>query len=340
MFARLATTASLAACSLISSGPAVHANTDSTYEVFQDPHFQNGLILLDPALGKLVPYGNTPALNEGAEPAWKLAQWSSNHPIDASKYTILDDGAISYVNPGKTLIMGKVGTENADLTMSVEGLVEYKDLGRTARKEGEAWPHILVEQSIENVPRLPELSALKFSVEAKLNSVKHLKTPDYNPNLHSAIFLCYMTVQDVNPDSASFNQCVWFCIPIYDDRHRVPPEYMAKDVGKSDATGMFIYTLPGSEYTKDSAHDKRWIKLERDILPLILDSLKMAWDRGYLQGNRDLADYSIKTFAIGWETPGTFNAEAQIRNLSLKATRAESPVTAQQAQQTPSPNPQ
>jgi hypothetical protein len=304
--------------------------SDTTFEVFKDPHFQNGLILLDPALGKLVPYGKTRAIDDKAEPAWKLAQWSSNYPIEESKFTMLEDGAISYVNPGKTVIMGLVDTENADLTMGVKGLVEYKDWGRTARKEGEAWPHILVEQSIENVPRLPELSSLVFSVDARLKSVKHLKTPDYNVNLHSAIFLCYMTVQDVNPESASFNQCVWFCIPIYDDRHRVPPEYMAKDVGKSDATGMFIYTLPGSVYTKDSAHDKKWIRLEKDILPLIYDSLKMAWDRGYLKGNRQFSDYSIKTFAIGWEIPGTFNAEAQIKNLSLKATRAPLATTAQQ----------
>jgi hypothetical protein len=316
--------AALSALVLPYSVLATEPSGESSFEVFQDPHFQNGLILLDPALGKLVPYGKTKALNDSAEPSWKLAQWSSNFPLDESKYTTLPDGAISYVNQGKTVIMGPEKSDNADLTMGVTGLVEYESLGKNAaRKEGEAWPHILVEQSIENIPRLPELQSLTFRVEAKLKSVNHLKTPDYSVNLHSAIFLCYMTVQDVNPESASYNQCVWFCIPIYDDRHRVPPEYMAKDVGKSDATGMFIYTLPGSVYTKDSAHDKKWITLEKDLLPLIYDSIKMAWDRGYLKGNRQLSDYSIKTFAIGWEIPGTFDAEAQIRNLSLKATTSK-----------------
>ena len=296
-----------------------------TYEVFKDPHFQDGFILLDPGLGKLTPYGKTPALTKEGVPSWNLAQWSSLYPLKESENTVKPDGAISYVNEGKSVVLGPVGSASADLTLGVKGKVEYAGHGKTARKEGEAWPHLLIQQAFDDFPAITELASLEFSIEAKLNEVQKLETSDYNPNLHSAIFLGYFTLQDTNPASASYNQCVWFCIPVYDDRHRVPPEYMATDAGKSDATGMFIYTLSGSVYTPDSAHDGKWITLRKDLLPLFRDALKMAWERGYLKGNRDFSDYRITTFALGWEIPGTFDAEAQIRNLSLKATRSEKP---------------
>jgi hypothetical protein len=56
-----------------------------------------------------------------------------------------------------------------------------------------------------------------------------------------------------------------------------------------------------------------------DLVPIIGDALRAAWDRGFLLGSRDLADYRLGGITVGWEVPGTFAAAVQIRNLSLAA---------------------
>ena len=40
---------------------------------------------------------------------------------------------------------------------------------------------------------------------------------------------------------------------------------------------------------------------------------------GLLKDSKDLADYHISGMKIGWEVPGLFDVEMQVRNLSLMA---------------------
>ena len=39
-----------------------------------------------------------------------------------------------------------------------------------------------------------------------------------------------------------------------------------------------------------------------------------AWDRGCLTDSHDLGDYRLGGISVGWEVPGTFTAEVQVRN--------------------------
>jgi hypothetical protein len=39
-----------------------------------------------------------------------------------------------------------------------------------------------------------------------------------------------------------------------------------------------------------------------------------------MAGSRDVADYRVTGIVIGWEVPGIFDVELQLRNLSLRAT--------------------
>ena len=47
--------------------------------------------------------------------------------------------------------------------------------------------------------------------------------------------------------------------------------------------------------------------------------LEHARAKGFIEGSKDLADYRPLGIFIGWEVPGVFDVELQIRNLSLKA---------------------
>ena len=56
------------------------------------------------------------------------------------------------------------------------------------------------------------------------------------------------------------------------------------------------------------------------------EALATGWQRGFLTESKSLADYRIGEMNRGWEVPGRFDVELQVRNLSLQVTpKANSP---------------
>ena len=53
--------------------------------------------------------------------------------------------------------------------------------------------------------------------------------------------------------------------------------------------------------------------------------------RDHLTDSKNLADYRIAGMNLGWELPGTFNVEIQLKDLSLKALTQNGPRSAQPA---------
>ncbi len=47
-------------------------------------------------------------------------------------------------------------------------------------------------------------------------------------------------------------------------------------------------------------------------------ALETAWKRGFLTGSRGFADDRITGMNLGWEVPGLFDVEMQVRDLSLE----------------------
>lgn len=285
----------------------------SPRELIRDPHFQRGFIVLDPKPGQRVPYGLLPGLDRNNQPVWDLAQWSSKHPLQLEPPPSLSGGTLCYSNAAKIITIGRPGSNDADLTLTVNASAEY---GQRARKDGEPWVHLLVQQQIEQPPALAELSAARMHVEAQLRSSKTIDTPDYSPSRHAAQFQIFFSVQNLNRSSPGFGQYLWFGIPLYDDRDRFPKAHQAQDTG---GTSMFIFTPAGDVYTQQSAHDQTWVVIDKDLLPLMREGLELAWQRGFLKDSRALADYRIAGMNLGWELPGLFDVEMQVRNLSLKA---------------------
>jgi hypothetical protein len=74
------------------------------------------------------------------------------------------------------------------------------------------------------------------------------------------------------------------------------------------------------EFTTDSTHDGVWVTFVQGVLPLMCEGLAAGWQRGFLPSSRELADYRVTGVFIGWEVPGIFDVELQLRNLSLRAT--------------------
>jgi hypothetical protein len=293
--------------------PRQTASAPLGHELVRDPHFRNGFHLLAPEQGKRVVYADL-AGPGSSNAVWDLGQWASRFPLQAGE-VLSSHGAWTCSNSAKHVVVGLPGSPAAGLALAVRGSAEY---GAQARKSpAEPWVHLLVQQDFEEQPSLTALGALNFHLEARLKQSILANTNGYTPALHAAQFTVYLTVANRNPQAAGYGECFWFGIPIYDDRHRLVPDYEAQDFG---ATRLFIFT-PGTEnFTSRSTHDHDWVVFDKDLLPLIRQGLQHAWARKFIVGSRDFADYRPLGIFIGWEVPGIFDVEMQMRNLSLKAT--------------------
>ena len=291
-------------------------------ELVRDSHFHGGFVLLEPAPGKAVPYGLLPGTDPAEPNAWRLAQWSTKHRLEPGSPVTLPGGAVRFGNVAKSLTLGRAGSSDADITFAMEGSAEY---GTRARKQNEPWVHLLVEQGFTDPPAIQDISSARLRISAKLlRSVLH-RTPDYSPGIHAAHIQLFLTIQNLNTKSPGYGDFLWFGVPLYDDRERIPSPCMILD----DFTRKFIYTPDAGVFTSESTHDKQWVTIDRDILPIILHGLRTAWQHGYLAASHDLADYRIAGVNLGWEVPGIFDVAAQVRDLSLEVTPGTPPLPEQ-----------
>jgi hypothetical protein len=286
-------------------------STAAERELIRDSHFQAGFFLLEPKPGKRVVYGELAGLVT-AKPVWDLAQWSSRFPLQPGE-RLASSEALVCSNNAKRIVVGIVGSSAGDLSLAVHAGAEYP---RPRKSAGEPWVHLLVQQDLENPPALSELRALSFHLEARLKRSELVNTNGYSPSLHAAQHFVYLTIANRNPKAAGYGECFWFGIPVYDDRHRVVPAYEAQDFGE---TRLFIFTPASDTFARRSTHAQEWVALERDLLPLMRQGLEHARTKGFIRGSQEPADYRPLGIFIGWEVPGIFDVDLQIRNLSLKA---------------------
>ncbi|HUR45552.1 MAG TPA: hypothetical protein VMZ27_06680 [Candidatus Saccharimonadales bacterium] len=276
------------------------------HELIKDPRFRSGFILWEPAPGKHIRYGELKGLDSSSTPIWGLSQWSSKSPLNPAA-AVRSEGLLICSNSAKGITI----REGSWFSMFVNSAVEYGGHARTAQ---EPWVHLLVEQEFESPAALSKLTSAVLNVEARLVHSRSLHHGDYSPDVHAAQFQIFFTIQNRRRGSKGFGDLLWFGIPIYDNRHRFPAEFKARDFG---GTSKFIFTPGGRVFTSDSAQDGGIVRIHKDLLPLFKESLQTAWERGFLKDSKDIADYYIGGMNMGWEVPGLFDVDLQVRNLSL-----------------------
>ena len=214
------------------------------------------------------------------------------------------------------MLVGAEDSDNRDLILEIRAGCEY---GNRARKHGESWPHLLVEQQACEVYSLEKLTRLDFELGIKrLYCENRMATDACNPSLHAAQFQMFLVVSNINKSSKDSGDYFWFGVPFYDSRYDIPPSHKAKDGGKADATGKFIYTIAGENVTSEPLKENRWAEIEINLLPYIKAGLEEAVKREYLKDSNP-GDYAVVGMNMGWELPGTFDASIQIRDLGLQA---------------------
>ncbi len=285
--------------------------------LLDDTRFERGFTVWSPSPGKHVREGAIRPGNNGAEPIWGLAQWHSRHTLAATEPQQLPGGAVRFFDGAKSVTFFPPGSE-ADIAFGLRGTVEYEG---KAPATGDPWPHLLAERALAAHPPITELEALPFSVQYRLVQEEVSRPQGFASQRHTAQFVFYITVQNRNQDSPGYGDYYWFGVTMYDTRYRVPEAHMAADAGsdRKPATGKFIFNPAGDRYTAQSAHDRQWVTIDRDLLPLVREGLETAWQRGYLKDSRDPADYRLGGMNTGWEVTGPIDVEMQLRSLRLDA---------------------
>ena len=277
-------------------------------ELIRDRFFRRGFNVLAPQEGKRVAEGMLRLTSTAQLPIWDIAQWNSKFSIANAEPFLHANGDISFSNAAKYI---RVST-NGLIVLGAKASFEY---GTRARRKGEPWPHLLIAQKFQTRPAVAELKHAVLHVAVRLPKAAAWPTLEHTPKLHAAQFQLFITVQNLNRKSAGYGDFFYFGVPLYDNRQRIPGRYAA-----ADRWGKFIYIPPGDTYTTQSAHDGEWVVINKDLLSLILEGLRTAWNNGYLQDSRDLLDYTLGGINLGWELPGTFDVEMEVRELSLKGT--------------------
>lgn len=285
--------------------------------VFLDTRFQQGFLLSYPDTSR--DRATEAVLNLGDpsnRPIWRLCQWGTKHSL-ANVSLIRDrNGDASYSNEAKMIFVGAANSEKRDLILQINGRAEY---GQQVRRYGQSWPHLLVEQDAVEIHSLAELRHFQFKLSFRLLGCKNnIRQEDYDPQLHAAQFQAFFIVKNTNRQSGDFGNYFWFGVPFFDSRYDIPPQHTARDAGKSDATGRFIYTIAGNEINNAPLKEGQWVTVQKDLLPCIKDGLKEAARKGHLTGCNP-ADYAVVNMNLGWEIPGTFDASMQVRDLEVVA---------------------
>lgn len=252
--------------------------------------------------------------DESKKPVWRLCQWGTRHTLAGSACIHRANGDRVYENRAKRVLVAGAASEHRDLILDVNARKEYS----AARKRGEAWPHLLIEQDATRLLPLSELDAIRLSVDVKLLKCKPYFEADYDPSLHAAQFQLFLVVRNIDPEPGDSGGYFWFGVPFFDNRHEMSPGHKAKDGGKDDATGQFIYSIAARQAFATPVKDGNWVHVDTDLLPQIKAGLELAVARGYL-ASADVDRYAVVNMNMGWEVPGVFDVSMQVRDLQLNA---------------------
>ena len=252
-------------------------------------------------------------------PAWRLAQWGTNHLLEPGAFTAAGEASYAAQTPGKRVVVERTGRGAPSILLEVNGEAEFGD---HYRQGGEFWPHLLIEQKFEPPLGLSEQEGLRLGLEFRVPfcDVVPGMEAGLDNSLHTAQVSAYFTVHNVNRESADHGGMIWFGIPLFDARHDVPPGHYALDIAPGGG-GKFISTLDGKLFWEGDTGDGEWRKLDEDLAELLSEALKISRQHGHLEQSC-LEDLALTSFNLGWELPGPYNAAIEIRALRLRKNRS------------------
>lgn len=314
--------------------------TPSEYtEILADKNFSFGFNLHGPdsRFHSLYPWAQL-TFEEVEDPLWKLDTWGCfvNYWLD--KETTFIEGGQTYTYPANPLNPTKngdfttisnptttvsVNPENGEIIMQQDAREEYgvkpayaaAPRNSEPRKDGEAWPHLLIEQYLISSSSVADFEEIIYSLDFSIDECANY-TSAFNPSIHTAQFQWYTTFKCAKQDSKFYNQYIWFGIPILDARYDRISQGSHLDGGKDDSTGMLIYNTDSYDFVGEKLQTGKKYSVSVNMKSNIQKAFKEAQKKG-LFTDCTLADMKFDTMNIGWEVQGTFKVASTISNISI-----------------------
>jgi len=292
-----------------------------------DSNYENGFAVkgLGGDQGTTATVGTFNYLNVSGRPFWSLAQWTSKYDfMDQSVTTFkeLGEGIFRYINPTKEFT---VDTKNAILTF---GGIASNCYDSPRASGSDSWFHILIESTFSmsgNNPdtNVSELKAVKIKLSSKLTKFEDKMDGQADPGLHAAQFLMYLNIQNQDVNDPGYGEMIWLGLPIFDNRY----EWLDTSAMYDNGTGAMMYGIGNKKLYMDGANffdegaivageTSPWIQIDVDVLNDIKIAYEIARYRGYFK-DTDFEELYISGMNIGWEIPGVYDAEMQVKDLSV-----------------------
>ena len=307
--------------------PSVAASVNGTYELFRDPTLSNGVTAHSIDYVATGTNRDLTIPSASGAPIWTLAEWSN-------RYDFTHRSETTYSNPSANVYVYETADKRVTFDQNDDSVSLYlkaSQVYNAPRRDGEDWPALILEHSIvDNIyayrpekTLIKNMNALRLRLSTELTEYENFMTSSqYDSGLHTAQFCVYLYVTGFRANGSG--EMMWFGANLFDSRYTSMPEWYKKDEGFDGASGLMIYNIPSGAYDYNSFHDESGnvvttngrLNMDMDVLPYIKRALTIAHQNGYMMGI-DINDCFVSGFNIGWEIPGTFDAEMKIRDLSL-----------------------
>ena len=291
-------------------------------EILKDTKFQKGF----GAMGVTSEFGyqvkRVLAVDETSpEHDWLIAQWGTNHSFETemTREEGVDNGNtyINFHNVAKEVV---VYPGAGKLKLNAYASKEYV----APRKVDQPWVHLLLEQVFKGKQRVPfqDMVKLEMSLVFTVNRCDNMMREDeYNNSIHAGQISWYITVEnskssEITPEGRP--DYLWFGLPLYDNRFDCMGGSQQIDIG----TRKLIYSVGLRETLGETVKVGNKYTIKYDILPEDKKAFKAAQKGGLLKGAQ-FGDMVIGSMNLGWELPGTFDAEFTIHDISIAYQKAK-----------------
>lgn len=278
------------------------------YNMLEDITFEAGAQVYDPGQGAAIVNGTLGFGKSiaGKTPRWIFTQWNSLSDLATIQGQRIGSKYV-YENSYKKVALADDGT----LTLGVNAELEYS---QPRTQVSDPWLHLYLEQR-NSQPKPLTGDSLQVQFDMRITeSVPLMDEEEIDPGLHATIAVFYMTLVDLDGSGDFIN----FCIPLYDNREAIPSGgWHIDNFGPSAGlTNQLIYTMEGGDLYQAPTGNGQWHRVDVDIKPYAEEALLIAQQNGFLE-NLSYADLGLGSMFVGWEVPGIFKNELQIKNMVI-----------------------
>ncbi len=257
------------------------------------------------------------------EALWDLAQWESGYYFRENgaypaAYDILNgektesEGVWQWKDASKTL---RVDPGSGSVFLALDAGKEYA----APRENGQPWPHLLLEYGLTENPRAAAMSRLELQLTFQLEHFENLMAEGtQREGLHTAQFMWYMTLRNVNPASEDYGCFMWFGVNLFDRRYEFAELYAMQDTGKPINTEAYIYQPAARDILPAATAVGVRQEVKADLLPHIKKAFISAQNAKFFTRS-NFSDLAVGGGNFGWEMTGTYCAGMTVESFQLVA---------------------